>query len=279
MLRQSAALVAFVTVLGPTAALADETRHERAWEVLNIAHRGASAHAPENTLAAFRLAGDMGADIVELDVQQTRDGKLVIMHDGTLARTTDVEKKYPSLRPWRVGDLTLKQIKKLDAGSWFGRKFKGQRVPTLAEALRTVQETGTGMLLELKHPQLYPGVTGRVISQIRAFPYWTQTGRMTVQSFQWRYVKAVRDNLPSARTAVLGRPDGLQMFGVRWYADAVHPQYRTITQEYTQDVHDQDLDLYAYTVNSEAAMRQLVSYGVDGIVTDRPDALERLALE
>ncbi|MCS7313960.1 MAG: glycerophosphodiester phosphodiesterase family protein [Bryobacterales bacterium] len=98
---------------------------------LVVAHRGASRYAPENTLAAFRKAIELGADLIEFDVRETKDGHLVIMHDDTVDRTTDGE--------GRVSDLTLEQIKKLDAGSWFGPQFKGERVPTLEEALGTIK--------------------------------------------------------------------------------------------------------------------------------------------
>ncbi|GAA3233494.1 glycerophosphodiester phosphodiesterase [Actinocorallia longicatena] len=243
--------------------------------VVSIAHRGASAYAPENTLASFRLAARMGADVTELDVQQTRDHKLVVVHDETLKRTTNVEKVYPKLKPWRVKDLTLKQIKKLDAGSWFGRTYKGERIPTLAQALRTVADSGTGMLLELKRPDLYPGMTDRVIATIKTDPRWRDSDRLTVQSFSWRYLKPVHERLRSARTAALGKPRADQLFGLRWYADAVHPDHRTVTPEYAREVHSQWMDLYAYTINDRATMRRMISYGVDGIVTNRPDVLAR----
>ncbi len=99
--------------------------------VMVVAHRGASRHAPENTLAAFRKAIELGADLIEFDVRQTRDGHLVVMHDDTVDRTTDGR--------GRVSQMTLEEIRKLDAGSWFGPQFKGERVPTLDEALETIK--------------------------------------------------------------------------------------------------------------------------------------------
>ncbi|MGB9604791.1 MAG: glycerophosphodiester phosphodiesterase [Bryobacteraceae bacterium] len=99
--------------------------------ILVVAHRGALRYAPENTLAAFRKAIELGADLIEFDVRETRDGHLVVMHDDTVDRTTDGKD--------RVSALTLEQIKKLDAGSWFGAQFKGERVPTLDEALETIK--------------------------------------------------------------------------------------------------------------------------------------------
>src|SRR5688572_17841479 len=121
-----------------------------------VAHRGASGVAPENTLAAVRLALKQGADIIENDIMRTSDGQLVIMHDVSLARTTDVEQVFPDRSPWNVGSFTLAEIKQLDAGSWFSPKFAGERVPTLREWVLAVGSAG--MLLEAKDPQLYPGI-------------------------------------------------------------------------------------------------------------------------
>jgi glycerophosphoryl diester phosphodiesterase len=106
--------------------------------VADVGHRGASAYAPENTIASFRQAKARHADYFELDVQQTKDHKLIVMHDATLSRTTNAEKVYPHGSPWRIRDYTLKQIKLLDAGSWFSAKYKGERVPTLDETLRAL---------------------------------------------------------------------------------------------------------------------------------------------
>src|SRR3989304_1235432 len=97
---------------------------------LNIAHRGASGHAPENTLAAFRLAMEMGAQMIELDLHQSRDGVPVVIHDTSLWRTAGIRRN--------VGSLTLREIKRLDVGSWFNPQFKDQRIPTLEEVLELV---------------------------------------------------------------------------------------------------------------------------------------------
>jgi len=120
-----ASLVPLLAVLGfasPAVAATDS-------DVEVIAHRGSSGAAPENTLAAVRLAIRHDSDVVENDIQRTRDGELVIIHDTTLDRTTDVEQVFPARAPWNVGDFTLGEIKRLDAGSWFAPRFAGQEVP------------------------------------------------------------------------------------------------------------------------------------------------------
>lgn len=126
-----------------------------------VAHRGASAYAPEHTIAAYRLALEQGAHYVEQDLQITKDGVLVCMHDITLERTTDVEEAYPDRfrdvgghRMWYVSDFTLAEIKKLDAGSWFDAKFAGERVPTWQEAIDLVRGKA-GLFPETKGPEVY----------------------------------------------------------------------------------------------------------------------------
>jgi glycerophosphoryl diester phosphodiesterase len=134
---------------------------------INIAHRGASAYAPEHTIASYRLALAMGADFVEQDLAVTRDGVLICLHDATLERTTDVERVFPDRattvsvdgtmrRGWLANDFTLAEIKRLDAGSWFDAKFAGERVPTFDEVVAVVKGKA-GLLPELKTPETYAG--------------------------------------------------------------------------------------------------------------------------
>ena len=133
----------------------------------NVAHRGASAYAPEHTLAAYRLAIEMGADFVEQDLAVTKDGVLVCLHDATLERTTNVAEVFPdravsislegkTRKAWVANDFTLAEIKQLDAGSWFDAKFKGEKVPTFDEAVALVKGRA-GLFPELKTPEIYEG--------------------------------------------------------------------------------------------------------------------------
>ena len=121
-----------------------------------VAHRGASAYAPEHTLASYRLALAQGADYVEQDLAVTSDGILICLHDETLERTTNVEHVFPDRRPWLANDFTLAEIKRLDAGSWFDPKFAGERIPTFQEAIDLVKGKA-GIYPELKAPELYAG--------------------------------------------------------------------------------------------------------------------------
>ena len=133
----------------------------------NVAHRGASAYAPEHTLAAYRLAIEMGADYVEQDLAVTKDGVLICLHDGSLERTTNVEELFPTRvstqtiegktrRAWLANDFTLAEIKTLDAGAWFNAKFKGEKIPTFDEAIALVRGKA-GLFAELKVPEIYAG--------------------------------------------------------------------------------------------------------------------------
>jgi glycerophosphoryl diester phosphodiesterase len=127
-----------------------------------VAHRGASAYAPEHTIAAYRLALEQGADFVEQDLQISKDGVLVCLHDLTLERTTDVEQVFPARaatgpdgrKTWHVSDFTLGELKTLDAGSWFGSPFKGERIPTFQEAIDLLRGRA-GLYPETKGPEVY----------------------------------------------------------------------------------------------------------------------------
>ena len=132
-----------------------------------VAHRGASAYAPEHTLAAYKLAIEMGADYVEQDLAVTKDGVLICLHDASLERTTNVEQLFPNRvttqtiegktrKAWLANDFTLAEIKTLDAGSWFDRKFAGERVPTFDEAIALIRGNA-GIFPELKTPEIYAG--------------------------------------------------------------------------------------------------------------------------
>jgi glycerophosphoryl diester phosphodiesterase len=133
----------------------------------NIAHRGASAYAPEHTLASYRLAIEQGADYVEQDLAVTRDAVLICLHDPSLERTTDVEARFPdrfteiehegrTRKVWLANDFTLAEIRTLDAGAWFDEKFRGERVPTFDEAVALVKGKA-GLFPELKTPEIYKG--------------------------------------------------------------------------------------------------------------------------
>lgn len=277
MFRRLAVLVSsslsFALPLAFLAPAAHAHAHAHAATVVNVAHRGASAYAPENTIAAFELAARQGADMFELDVQETKDHELVLMHDTTLSRTTDAEQVFPGLAPWNVGDLTLAQIRKLDAGSWLSGTYQGERVPTLGEALREMGGSGLGLLLEVKSPDRYPGVETRIADELREHSAWLRPGRLVVQSFDWESMRTFDRLLPGVPIGLLGTPSTAELAGLSEFADQINPTYTTLTASYVRRVHDLGMRLLTWTVDSPATMRRLIGYQVDGVITNKPDAL------
>ncbi|HEY8482333.1 MAG TPA: glycerophosphodiester phosphodiesterase family protein [Spirillospora sp.] len=251
-------------------------------QVTNVAHRGASAYAPENTLAAVRLAKKQRADMFEIDVQQTKDNKLVLMHDTTLDRTTNVESVYPDRKPWRVSDFTLAEIKKLDAGSWFDKQYKGERVPTLSEVLTAMRGQGLGMLLEIKSPSLYPGIEKRIAADLKRSPSWLipdpKERRLVVQSFDWESVRRFHAVLPRVPVGLLGTPPAEEIPSLT-FADQINPAYGDLTASYVKKVHAARMHVLTWTVDDSAQMKRAIDLGVDGIITNKPDVLHRVLRE
>jgi glycerophosphoryl diester phosphodiesterase len=248
--------------------------------VLNVAHRGASAHAPENTLAAVRRAVSFGSDLVELDVQRSRDGALVLLHDQTLTRTTDVRRRFPRRAPWRVGDFSYDELARLDAGSWRSPRFAGERIPTLEAALDVLELAGTGLLLELKAPGSYPGIAGDVVSLLRSRPSAAvEPGRVLVQSFDFAAAREVKTREPRLRVGLLGMPAAGYLPALATWADQVNPHHARVTSSYVDAVHELGMGCLVWTVDRVASMRRAVAVGVDGVITNRSDRMARVASE
>lgn len=225
-----------------------------------IAHRGASAHAPENTLVAFALAVEMQADMVELDVHLSKDGHLVVIHDSTFDRTTTGS--------GNVAECTLEELKQLDAGGWFGAKFSGERVPTLAEALHTI-DSGCEVNVEIKYASRYPGI-GRAVSDcLKA------TGRpltdFVVSSFEHAVLDEVKHHAPDLPVAPLFSKLPSDLASLR--GEYLHPSHKVVDAEVIRRATAQAQRVNAWTVNDEEGYRRLIDLGVHGIITDKPDAL------
>ncbi|WP_431910578.1 glycerophosphodiester phosphodiesterase [Nonomuraea jabiensis] len=269
MFRRLAVMIAISSTLLTTPA-------EAATAVVNVAHRGASAYAPENTIAAFELADKQRADVFELDVQETKDHELVLMHDTTLARTTNVERVFPGQAPWRVGDLTLDQIRKLDAGSWFSDEYEDERVPTLGETLNEMSGSGLDLLLEIKAPELYPGIEARVAAELRRHPGWLAQGRLVVQSFSWASMRTFHRLLPDVPIGLLGTPSTADLPSLAKFADQINPPYTSVSASYVRRAHGLGMQVLAWTVDNPDTMRRMLDYQVDGIITNKPDVLDEL---
>ncbi|MEV5547770.1 glycerophosphodiester phosphodiesterase family protein [Streptomyces sp. NPDC052309] len=247
-----------------------------------IAHRGASAYAPENTLAAVDKAAELGIRWVENDVQRTRDGELVVLHDDSLRRTTDVEEVYPDRAPWLVKDFTAAEIARLDAGSWFGSAYAGARVPTLEQYVERVERHDQKLLLEIKNPELYPGIeqqTLKVLSNEGWLDRHHVTGRLVVQSFSAQSVRNVHKLKPAVRTGFLGTPPVSDLPAYAEFTDQINPSYGTLSLGYVSSVHaftgphGKPLQVSTWTVDDAETARRVAGYGVDGIITNKPDVV------
>jgi glycerophosphoryl diester phosphodiesterase len=238
-----------------------------------MAHRGASGLAPENTLAAFRRALADGADTLELDVTLTRDGQVVVIHDSTLDRTTNGSGP--------VGDLTLSQIKELDAGAWFGPEFAGERVPTLQEVLDLA---GADVLLEVELKTLSPWPRSLVNGVVAVIEQNGAERRVIVQSFNPGALFHLERANPQIATGLLyhgGLPLPLRN---RWFNALAHPDSMNLglelaTAQHVAMLQGKGYPVVVWTVNEPEDMRRLVALGVDGIMTDRPDLLAQVVLE
>ncbi|HZJ39575.1 MAG TPA: glycerophosphodiester phosphodiesterase family protein, partial [Demequina sp.] len=230
--RATTALLGVAVAAGVGAGVAPGAHAGEAPEavtVVNAAHRGASAYFPENTLLSFREGIALGGDFAELDVQRSKDGELVVIHDTGLARTTNVEELFPDRAPWKVSDFTYSEMRGLDAGSWKDPKFAGEQIPTLAESIQTIRNGRAGMLLEIKAPDLYPGIEGDVAAEMNTFPGYIRSavsaGRLIVQSFSVDSMKAFKELEPSVPVGLLGTPTIAQLPEVATWADQINPHH------------------------------------------------------
>ena len=242
-----------------------------------VAHRGASGQAPENTLAAVRRAVELRVDRVEVDVQRTKDGVPVVIHDTTLARTTDVRRVYPRRAPWLVGDFTLAEIQRLDAGGWYSPAFAGERVPTLEEVLQVLDPSGTGLLLEIKSPALHPGLAVDVASVLTSRGIARGAGApVTVQSFDHAVVRWHKQLVPDVPVGALGAPLTADLGRLATWADEVNPVHWSVTDRFVEAAHRHGMRCHPWTVNRPVHMRRVLGLGVDGVITDRPGVLRKV---
>lgn len=244
---------------------------EKADRVDTIAHRGASGYAPENTMAAFRKAVKMKADYIELDVQATKDGKLVVIHDTTVDRTTDGTGK--------VGSFTWDELRQLDAGSFFGPEFAGERIPSFEEVLDEFRGK-TGILIELKSPELYPGIEEKVADALAERNMDKPANeKIIVQSFNFDSMKTFHKLLPKVPIGVLTSnkedltDEKLAEFAA--YSDYVNPTQKLVTEDLVDRIHDLGMQISVWTVRKPEEVEPLLKAGVDDIITDYPDYVPR----
>src|ERR1700675_3561799 len=231
--------------------------------MLVIAHRGASGHAPENTLAAFRKAVALGASFIETDLQLSRDARFVAIHDDTVNRTTNGQGK--------VHDLSLAELRRLDAGSWLGSEFTGERIPTLQEILEFSKKHDVVFYLELK-PSGSWGGEHALISSLRESE---EIPRTVVISFDAGILDALRKIEPTLMTGLLhdGQIEKPVERAVEIGARQLAVRGDLVTPALLAQARKKDLQVVCWTVNHPAHMRMLIDAGVDGIMSDYPDLL------
>jgi glycerophosphoryl diester phosphodiesterase len=235
-----------------------------------VAHRGAAGYAPENTIAAFDKGLEMKADYIEIDVQRSKDGELVVIHDTTVDRTTD--------GTGRVGDLTVDELRRLDAGSFKSEEFAGEKIPTFEEVLDRYHGK-IGILIELKAPELYPGIEEAVAAELEERNLdKPQNGKTIIQSFNFDSMKRMDTLLPKVPIGVLTSSKlhvtdtALREFAQ--YADYFNPSYGLVTKELVDKVHNLGMEIQSWTVRSPEAAQFLIDMKVDGIITDYPDYVD-----
>jgi glycerophosphoryl diester phosphodiesterase len=233
-----------------------------------IAHRGASADAPENTLAAFRLAAEQGATWLEFDAMITGDEAIVLHHDDSLARCTGLDAV--------VSETPLTVVTSLDAGGWFGPAFKGETVPTLAETLALMARLGLGANVEIKPCEGYEERTGELVAQAIARDWPASLPPPVVSSFSLEALVAARPHLPkAAQIAPLFEtvPEEWASIAAGLGAGAIHTDHKTLTPDMARAIRAAGLALRCYTVNDPDRARALFALGVTSVFTDKPGAM------
>lgn len=231
-------------------------------KIFNWAHRGASGHAPENTLRAFQKAIEMGADGIECDLRESRDGELVVFHDPALKRLAG--------RRERVNALSLSELKQLDIGSWFSSAFSEERIVTLAEVIEAVPAP---LLLNLEIKAASPEKVAEMIQKKKV------SDRVIVSSFDHTLLGKLRSLDPVLPLAVLiDREPWAKAFrrAQRLGAVSLNLPSKRIVPEVVAQAHQKGLSVHLYTVNDPDQMAFFIEMGVDGLFTNYPDRLSNL---
>ena len=235
--------------------------------VLVTAHRGFSGDAPENTLAAFRKAMEVGSDMIELDVRFSKDGQIVVIHDDTLDRTTNGRGK--------VSDYTLKELKQFDAGSWFGPQFSDERIPTFNEVLELAKgKIPVNIEIKDESPSRYKitDLADRALQEVKKAG---MAGQVIFSSFYPSSLERIKERDPRIWVALLYHRDWNSLGEVTGGSafSVVNLRHSFLTQEKIGRIHQEGMKVNTYTVNSEEEMERFIRWGVDGIITNHPDKL------
>lgn len=252
--------------------------------VLIIAHRGASGYAPENTMAAFELADRMGADFIEFDVQMSKDGELVVIHDVTVDRTTAFT--------GNVNRYTLSELQGMDAGSYSQADYADETILSFQEVMSRFAGK-IGMLIEIKNPLLYPGIEEKVADDVRRYGSQLKVAGLSgtdrlqrmanienssaiiIQSFDRASIRRMHALLPEIPVAVLVHKDqhplpAETLDELASYSSYINYSHDLLDGELVREIHKRNRKVMAWTVRNERDMERMKKLGVDGIITDFP---------
>ena len=229
-----------------------------------FAHRGASAIAPENTMAAFKKAVEAGATWIETDVDVLKDGTPILIHDSSLDRTTNRSGSYY--------DLTVSDLDDIDAGSWFSPEFSGERIPTLAQLVAFMNETGLNANIEIKSNEAGAQMSLQLVDAILKELEALDGPQVIISSFNHVLLKIFKDKAPQYSVGALFVAENLwddwksilELVG----ADYIHPDDSTLTRAQVQAFREAGYGVNVWTVNSPARANELFNWGVTGIFTD-----------
>lgn len=230
-----------------------------------VAHRGFSEIAPENTMAAFKKAQAAGADGIELDVQLTKDGEVVVIHDETVDRTTNGS--------GLIKEMTWAQVRKLDAGRWFSEAYAGETIPTLRQVLEWVAGTSLWVNIELKNNRFaYRGLEEKVVKEIE------RTGlerRVVLSSFNPLSLRHLAAYRPAMERALLyeNKMPAPWIYAKLIGVSSIHPHFSVITPAIVERCRAKGIAVRPYTVDDEGMMEELIEAGVEAIITNVPDRL------
>ena len=234
---------------------------------LKIGHRGSAGYCPENTIASFDHAIELGAEFLELDIHLTKDGKLAVIHDSSVNRTTNAKGK--------VSDFTMNELKNLDAGSWFHSRFAGESIPELRDILERYSEQA-GLLIEIKKPFQYPGITEVLSEQFKR--YTSNKCRFIVQSFDRQAIQHFHSLCPSIPVGVLIKNSfrGItetELMEISKYASYVNPKITIVNRYLAEIIHSLGMKMLVWNINNKREAIKMNLLKADGIISDYPDLL------
>ncbi|WP_456279508.1 glycerophosphodiester phosphodiesterase [Bacillus sp. AK128] len=280
-------LIVISTIMVTKTPVSQSTISTPETEILNVAHRGASGHAPEHTLLSYEMGEEMNGHYIEIDLQMTKDGELIAMHDEKVDRTTD--------GTGVVKEMTLKEIKALDAGSWFNEtypeyakeEYVGIEVPTLREVFDQFG-TDANYYIETKSPLVYPGMEEELLQVLEEYKLTGENGhssQVMIQSFypeSLAKIHKMNPELPLIQLIYYSTPAQIsddQLRSIKEYAAGVGMSFLQINEEYVKKVRESGLLIHPYTVNTTEDMRKAVEWGVTGLFTDFPDRFDEVLQE